>query len=67
MASSRTTKLRKRSADGTWIGASFMIAEASEIRAVRGSSYHFNSGNCLNTVRTPSLHPLLSVVKYASP
>jgi hypothetical protein len=33
-ASSRTTKIRKRTAEGTCSGASFMIAEPSEIRAV---------------------------------
>ena len=31
--SRRTTKIRKRTAEGTWTGASFMIAEPSEIRA----------------------------------
>jgi hypothetical protein len=31
--SRRTTKVRKRTAEGTWTGASFMIAEPSEIRA----------------------------------
>jgi hypothetical protein len=33
VASSRTTKVSKRTAEGTWTGASLMVAEPSEIRA----------------------------------
>jgi hypothetical protein len=44
-----------------WSDNGFGFLDAPHVKD--SPSYHFNSGNCLNTLRTPSLQSLLSVLK----
>ena len=58
---------RGDSACGTRLPPCSQVTTRQSVKSAAGSFYHCSAGNCLNTARVPSLHSLLSAVKYESP